>query len=200
LAPGNGRWTFMLPLLFGFSIHSAHVLLCARRWGYLSKREHRLALGETALGVALWATVAANIGLASFLWAFALPLLVANAIVMGFILTNHSLSPLTAKNDPLLNSLSVTLPRFAEWLTLRFGYHVEHHIFPSMSSRHAPEVRALLRELWPERYQSMPLTQALLTLHRTARVYKDDQTVVNPRTGREWKTLLPKGHVAVREA
>jgi fatty acid desaturase len=120
-----------------------------------------------------------------------LPLLVANSIVMGFILTNHSLSPLTSRNDPLLNSLSVTLPRFLEWLTLSFGYHVEHHIFPAMSSRHAPAVRQLLRKRWLERYQSMSLPRALLQLHRTARVYKDDHTLVDPRTGNEWPTLVP---------
>jgi fatty acid desaturase len=112
---------------------------------------------------------------------------------MGFILTNHSLSPMTDQNDPLLNSLSVTLPPLLEWLTLRFGFHVEHHIFPSMSSRHAPAVRAILRTHWPERNQSMSLRRALLRLHRTARVYKDHYTVVDPRTGREGSTLTPLG-------
>lgn len=191
LAPGNGRWTGVLPLLFGFSIHSAHVLICARRWGYLSRAEHHRALLETALGIALWTTVAINVGLVSFVFVYCVPLLVANAIVMGFILTNHSLNPMTHQNDPLLNSLSVTLPRALEWVTLRFGYHVEHHIFPSMSSRHAITVRALLRDRWPGRYQSMPLPQALLTLHRTPRVYKAHDTVVDPRTNRECRTLMP---------
>lgn len=194
LAPGNNRWTgLLLPFFFGFSIHSAHVLICARRWGYLTKAEHRSALLETVLGIGLWSALAVNVGPVSFLFMYLLPLLVANAVVMGFILTNHSLSPMTQKNDPLLNSLSVTLPPALEWLTLRFGYHVEHHVFPSMSSRHAPAVRALLRERWPERYQSMSLPRALLRLHQTARVYKDPYTFVDPRTGRECRTLAPIG-------
>jgi fatty acid desaturase len=193
VAPGNNRWTGVLPFFFGFSIHSAHVLICARRWGYLSKAEHRWALLETACGIGLWTALAIHVGLVSFLFVYLLPLLVANAIVMGFILTNHSLSPMTEQNDPLLSALSVTLPPVLEWLTLRFGYHVEHHIFPSMSSRHAPAVRALLRTRWPERYQSMSLPRALRLLHRTARVYKDPYTFVNPRTGREWPTLAPSG-------
>jgi hypothetical protein len=50
-------------------------------------------------------------------------------------------------------------------------------------------LRALILERWPERYQSMPLSRALLELHRTARVYKDDTTLVDPRTGREHATL-----------
>ena len=71
------------------------------------------------------------------------------------------------------------------------GRWFEHHIYPSMSSRHAPAVRALLRERWPERYQSLPLGKALLRLHRTPRVYKDHYTVVDPDTRRECRTLAP---------
>lgn len=191
VAPGNGRWTGVIPLLFGFSIHSAHVLIRARRWGYMKPNAHRLALLESGFALALWAALALHIGPLHFLFAYLVPLMVANAIVMGFILTNHSLNPMTDQNDPLLNSLSVTLPRSLEWLTLRFGYHVEHHIFPSMSSRHAVRVRAILRRRWPERYQSMPLHRALLMLHRTPRVYKAHDTLIDPRTSRECPALSP---------
>ena len=191
-AVGGGRWTGVLPLLLGFSVHSTQVLIYARRYGYLSGPEHRRAWLETALGVSFWIALASQVGLRQFLWLFGLPLLVVNSIVMSFILTNHSLSPLTPHNDPLINSLSVTLPRWLEWLTLGFGYHVEHHIFPAMSARHAPAARTVLRRLWPESYQSMPLQRALLQLHRTGRVYKDDhRTLLDPRTGNEWAALAP---------
>jgi fatty acid desaturase len=76
-------------------------------------------------------------------------------------------------------------------MTLQFGYHVEHHLFPAMSSRHARSVRELLRRRWPLRYQSMPLRTALAKLYNTARVYKDAVTLVDPRTGREYTTLMP---------
>jgi fatty acid desaturase len=111
---------------------------------------------------------------------------------MAFILTNHSLSPRVEINDPLVSGLSVTAPRWIEWITLGFGYHVEHHLFPAMSSRHARAVRALVRERWPGRYQAMPLRAALGELHRTSRVYKDAVTLVDPRTGREFATLMPR--------
>jgi fatty acid desaturase len=94
-------------------------------------------------------------------------------------------------NDPLVSGLSVTAPRWVEWITLRFGYHVEHHLFPAMSSRHARKVRALLHLRWPGRYQSMPLGRALRELHRTARVYMDAVTLIDPRSGREFATLMP---------
>lgn len=108
---------------------------------------------------------------------------------MMFIMTNHNLNPLTAINDPLVNSLSVTLPRPLEWLTLDFGYHVEHHLFPAMSMRHGRAVRGVLREQFPDRYQALPLTTALHRLFSTARVYRDDVTLIDPPSGRTFPTL-----------
>src|SRR5262249_57365395 len=168
------------------AVQSAHQLIVATTRGFLSPTQHLLAIGETALGVAMWATVAALVGFVPFLFVFVLPLLVGNTVIMAFILTNHSLSPLVSVNDPLVTGLSVTTPRWIEWLTLRFGFHVEHHLFPAMSSRHAHVVRALLLARWPGRYQSMPLGKALGELHRTARVYKNATTLIDPRTGREF--------------
>ena len=188
---GGRRWRGALSLILGFTVQSAHQLLVGRSRGFLKPRAYWLAIGETLAGVAVWATVAALVGFVPFLFVYVLPLLVANVIVMSFILTNHALSPRVEINDPLVSGLSVTAPRWVEWLTLQFGYHVEHHLFPAMSSRHARRVRTLLRERWPKRYQSMPLRAALAELHRTARIYKDAVTLVDPRTGQEYATLMP---------
>lgn len=192
LGPGGGRPNGLLSLLVGFSIQSGHMLWSAKTLSLLSSRQHRLALLESGLVAASWLVLGVSIGWPAWLFGCLLPLLVANTIVMGFILTNHSLSPLSAVNDPLFNSLSVTLPRFLEHLTLRFGFHVEHHLFPWMSPRHAPLVRSLLVERWPERYQSMPIWRALLALHRSGRVYTSDTTLADMRDGSETSTLLPR--------
>jgi fatty acid desaturase len=191
-APGRKRLRGALSLLVGFSIQSVHMLFDARRRKWLTPSEQARAFGETLLGVAFWVTIAVLLGPLAFLFAYALPLLVANSIVMGFILTNHSLSPHTDVNDPLINSLSVTGPRWFEWVTLGFGYHVEHHLFPAMSARHAPALRAVLRTRWPHSYQSLPLLRALRALHRTGRVYDTQTTLLDPKTGRRWHTLAPK--------
>ena len=191
-APGRKRLRGALSLLVGFTIQSKHMLLDARRRKWLTPAEHNRAVAETLLAVAFWAVVAVLLGPLAFLFAYVLPLLVANVIVMSFILTNHSLSPHTEINDPLLNSLSVTGPRWFEWLTLGFGYHVEHHLFPAMSARHAAKLRDILRARWPESYQSLPLLRALRALHRTARVYETHTTLFDPKTGRRWQTLAPK--------
>jgi fatty acid desaturase len=189
---GAKRWRGVLSLILGFTVQSANQLFSARREGFLDEKQHRRAYAESLLSLSVWAVVLIAVGVVPFLFVFVLPLLVANVCVMMFILTNHSLSPRVDINDPLANSLTVTTSRLVEWLTLGFGYHVEHHLFPAMSSRHAPAVRALLLERWSDRYQSMPLTHALLQLHRTARVYKDATTLHDPKTGGDFATLAPR--------
>jgi len=187
---GGRRLRGILTLAVGFSGQSLTQLLTMQRMKLTSGARTRI-WAETILDLAVWATVAFFVGPFAFLFVYVLPLFVANAVVMAFILTNHSLSPLVAINDPLVNSLSVTVPRWLERLTINFGYHVEHHLYPAMSSRHAPYVRDLLLRRWPERYQSMSLAAALLAIHRTARVYKDAVTLIDPDTGDEYPVLLP---------
>ena len=192
LAPGLRRLRGAFSLLIGFSVQSTHMLVDARRRGFLKPGEHRRAIAETLLGVATWTVVAWLVGAQAFLFGFALPLVVANVVVMSFILTNHSLSPLTDVNDPLLNSLSVTGPRWFEWVTLGFGFHVEHHLFPAMSARHHRKLRGIVQALWPAQYQSLPLMRALRALHRSPRVYETPTTLVDPKTGLRWQTLAPR--------
>jgi fatty acid desaturase len=86
----------------------------------------------------------------------------------------------------------VTTSRLVEWLTLGFGFHVEHHLFPAMSARHAPAIRTLVRHRWPDRYHSMSLGEALLRLHRSARVYQSATELCDPRTGQRHATLGAK--------
>jgi fatty acid desaturase len=191
---GGQRWRSLIGLLAGFTGQSQQMLWEARRLGILTPALHRRALLEFILGVASWAVIALIVGAVPFVFIYALPLVVANVIVMMFILTNHSLSSLTPTvNDPLVNSLSVTLPRALEWLSLDFGFHVEHHIFPSMSARHGREVRDALRIHFHERYQSMRLTTAVRRLYRTGRVYLNDTTLIDPRTGQTSQALAARG-------
>jgi fatty acid desaturase len=187
---GSGRLSGLVTLLVGFTGQSSQMMWRHAR-GMLSRRDHRLAVVERVLAVGFWVTLGVLLGGHVFLFAFVLPLVVANAIVIMYILTNHSLSPLTDVNDPLVNSLTVTAPAFIEKLHLNFGLHVEHHLFPSMSSAHAPKVRALLIQHWPERYQSLPLWTALWRLWRTPRVYQSPTRLVDPTTGAGADVLLP---------
>ena len=192
LSIGGGRWAGLVTLFFGFSGQSAIALGQCRTALGMSAEQRRAAILHTATAVALWGSVGLLLGLPALVFAFVVPLMIGNAIVMAYILTNHSLSPLTTVNDPLLNSLSVTAPRVVETLHLNFGFHVEHHLFPAMSPRHAREVRELVRDTWPERYQSMPLGRALRLLWITPRIYEDATTLYHPRRGDRVQTLLPR--------
>jgi len=188
---GRRRLTGVASLLFGFTGQSMQMLFKAGKTGTLRPNLHRRAIIETLTGIAVWTAVGFLVGPLAFVFVYLLPLIVANTIVMTFIMTNHNLSPLAPVNDPLVNSLSVTLPRVVEWLTLDFGFHVEHHLFPTMSTRNGRVVREALRKRFPERYQSLPLPTAIRRLHRTARVYRDDTTLIDPHTGETWPTLMP---------
>jgi fatty acid desaturase len=188
-ALGGRRWRGFLSLLLGFTVQSKHMLFVGKSRLGMSSREFRRSILETLLAVALWAGVAVLIGFIPFVFAYVIPLLIADVIVMGFILTNHGLSPATEINDPLVNAVSVTGPRWLEWLTLDFGYHVEHHLFPAMSGHHARRIRDELVRTWPERYHAMPVFRALRRLHETGRVYKNPTTLCDPKSGGEWPAL-----------
>ncbi|HET7505465.1 MAG TPA: fatty acid desaturase [Kofleriaceae bacterium] len=189
---GRRRLAGIASLLFGFTGQSQQILWKARRTGILPAHLHRRAIVETLAGVSVWTAVGFLVGPLPFVFVYVIPIIVANAIVMMFILTNHNLSPLSPINDPLVNSLSVRLPRVLEWLTLDFGFHVEHHLFPTMSHRGGRLVREALRARFPERYQSLTLPEAIRRLHRTCRVYLDDTTLVDPHTGQTFPTLMPR--------
>ena len=193
VAFGHRRPLGFLTLMFGFTGQSSQMLWnWSRSTSAMSPRERRLAIFEALAGWAVWLAVLALVGPAHFVFAFMLPLVVGNAIVISYILTNHSLSPMTEVNDPLVNSLSVTLPRVFMTLHLNFGLHVEHHLFPSMSSHYAPLVRDELVRRWPERYQSLPLFTALAQLARTPRIYATQTLLHDPLHGDEAVTILPR--------
>jgi fatty acid desaturase len=190
LSFGGRRLSGVVCLLVGLCGQSAAVLLSSGpRVGYLSRRGHLLALAETGLALAFWLGLAILFGWPMLIFGWLVPVALANVILMAHILTNHGLSALTDENDPLENSLSVTVPGWVDRLTLQFGLHVEHHLFPSVSGRHAPRIREILRARWPGRYRELPILTALGKLFRTGRIYKDRTTLVDPRTGIQAPTL-----------
>jgi len=191
-AVGPHRLRGLLTFLFGFTIQSAHQTHSMKKFKYASGGTFALAVVETAVYIGFWIALAFVVGFVPWLFICVIPMMVANIFVMSFILTNHSLSPFIPINDPLITGLSVTVPKLVDRITLNFGFHTEHHLFPAMSSRHAHLIRKLCIEHWPERYQSMPLVTALFELNRTARVYKDAVTLYDPDTKQSWPAILPR--------
>lgn len=123
-----------------------------------------------------------QVGLFHFLHAewwryvFAVPvaILVASAVAMVYLLTNHILNPLCEKADPLIASTSVVVPKFFDWLHDNVSYHTEHHLFPSMNPKYYPMVSQLLLAYFPERYNRMPITEAW------RRIWEHDEFIGEP--------------------
>src|SRR4029453_4672799 len=155
----------------------------SRRNGYYERISRHAVYAESASMLTFWIGVLALVGPRAFVFVYALPLLAANALVMSYIATNHFLNPLTEVNDPLANSLSVTAPRWLGGFPPDFGCHVEHHLFPTMSGRHARTVRAAIVHLYGDRYLTMPHARALRLLYGRPKLHATHDTLVNPRTG-----------------
>ena len=121
-----------------------------------------------------------------------LPVAIAHAIAMSYIHTNHFLSPLTGDiDDPLVNSLSLKNSPIVDKIFSNFSHHVEHHLFPAMSSSQYPKVRKLLLELYPERFKLIPMIDAIKMLFNTPRIYGDFTHLITSDGSKKVKCLLP---------
>ncbi|RIH81418.1 Delta(12)-fatty-acid desaturase [Calidithermus terrae] len=174
-------WTFW------FTLH-AHMML-RRFFPDFKPNERPAVIFQAILPPLVWLGVLLLVGPLNFLFVFVIPWVIANFIAMSFIATNHLLNPITETNDPLLNSLTVRNPRWLEWLTLGFGYHIEHHVFPVLSPKYAHIVAAKIKELWPERYNELPHWKALVYLWKTPRLYRDHRNLIEPTTGKVFGTM-----------
>lgn len=188
-APGNHRFRGLITLLVGFSVQSLQVLLTARQKGLVTPRAQRKVWLHTAVLACFWLAMMFMVGLVTALCLYFLSLMIANAIVMAYIVTNHSLHRGVDADDPLATTLTVQAPRWYEVYSLQFGYHVEHHLFPTMSHVYGPLVQRELLRLAPERYAYMSLAEAWRRLHNTSRVRRDHVWLVDPCTGRMSRAL-----------
>lgn len=170
-----------------FSLHSTRMF---KRFITEFKSEKRLSVWMQLLFPwATWIGLLLLIGPLKWTFAFLIPLLIGNFIVMAYIATNHRLNPLVPVNDPLANSLTVTVPKWVDVLHFNFSYHTEHHLFPGMSSKYYPLVKAELKKRWPERYHEMPMLQALAALYKTPRLYSNQVELVDLGEGKAYGTL-----------
>ena len=190
--PGSGHKRSYMYFFFWFSFHNfvAQVYLRFRNNIFNDLNQKRVTREFAAqiligLGILAWA------GPSNWLWVFLVPLFMQNYLLMSYIATNHNLSPLTDENDPLVNSLSVSNNPMLERINLNFGYHVEHHIFPTVSGARIKPVHEALVQKFGGRYQIMPKWKAMKALYSTARIYKNANTLMNPESGETYPTIQP---------
>lgn len=191
MAPGSGTKKSYLYFFWWFSfqavLNQAYMRFGNKMWNGMN---HKKVTMEFIFQLAIAAAYINFVGFSHLIYLVIIPFAVQNYTVMSYISTNHNISPYTNINDPLVNSLSVTNNPFLEAVHLNFGYHTEHHLFPKMPMKHAKIVSEKLKELFPTRYQIMPKWQAVKMLYNTPRIYKDRETLVNPHTGEEFKTIV----------
>lgn len=180
LAPGSGTWYSYLFLTYSFMFHGQLVLwFQTRRRKQFKGFNRRRAIVQSMLCLAAWIAIAVVSG-PLLVFTVVIPAAVANAIGQGYILTNHFLRPQTPSNNPIDNSMSVKVWRWLDPLHFRFSHHVEHHLFPKMSSNKAPRVRAWIETHMPERYVCPSHFQAIRWLYKTPRVYLTPTVLVDP--------------------
>lgn len=178
---------FPLLLSTGVTAHAAALLLASQP--RMTRRQRVATLTEFLIPLVFWLGLGAWLGWVHYLFFYLIPLLIANLIINSFVVTNHFLNPLDDAGDPLASSLTVTTYGWIARLLLNFNYHAEHHLFPRMSSKYAPQLAHLLKELWPDRYHQMPHGQALLAVWRTPRVYYDRVRLIDLRDHALYGTL-----------
>lgn len=147
----------------------------------VSAKERWAIIQEYLVIVALHLSVMAalNFDLKQLLLGYFLPIAIGYAGAMFYIFTNHMLCEMTEINDPLVNTVSLRVPKLFDRLHLNFSYHTEHHIFPGMNSDYYPLVQELLKAYYPDRYNLLDAGQAWRLLMETPRHYRDSHTFTN---------------------
>ncbi len=185
-APGNPHWLAWIYLPLNFSNQAMTVtwyFLFSSKDPAFKKANRSWILGETFLIYAIWIATFLYFGFAVGFLVLMLPSMIANLILSAYILTQHTICPLTDSNDPLENTLGVSTHPVIEAIHFNFSHHVEHHYFPEMNAHHYPELRALLMKNFPNDYRILPLWKAVHLLLTTPRVYLDHHTLYDPKTG-----------------
>lgn len=188
LAPGSGTLMSYFYLFYWFSFQTIWNQSVRRfreqHWRKLNHKRVSLEFGVqlVLMGgfvVAVWL----YLGWLGIFGLVVVPFLIQNYLLMSYIATNHNLSPQTRENNPLENSMSVKSHVVFEFLHGNFGYHVEHHLFPSMNPWSLNLVHDVLSR--EKGYRCMEKWRAMRLLYVTPRIYKDRETLIDPKSRRE---------------
>ncbi len=147
----------------------------------VSAKERRSIAIELAIVIGIHLSICACLGFhpINLLLGYFLPIWIGYSMAMFYIYTNHLLCPMTSINDPLINSVSLRMPKIFDLLHLNFSYHTEHHIFPEINSDYCPMVRELLQTHYPDRFNLLDASAAWQLMLNTPRHYKDENTLTD---------------------
>ncbi|MEM8545289.1 MAG: fatty acid desaturase [Cyanobacteria bacterium P01_H01_bin.119] len=147
----------------------------------VTRRKRRAIALEWLLLIVLHASILAylNFSPIQLLLGYFLPIWIGHSVVMFYVYTNHMMCPMTDVNDPLVNSVSLRVPKIFDVLHLNFSYHTEHHLFPNMNPDYYPLLQELIQQEYPGRLNLLDATKAWSILMKTPRHYQDNVTFVD---------------------
>jgi fatty acid desaturase len=182
-APGSKFWRSAVYLFIFFTLQSQYVLWKNSRTlpGYENLNRRR-AIVDSAVMAVFWGGISMIVGRHAAIFVVIIPMLVANFVLLSYVVTNHMVRPLSEGTDTLVTTMSVKTLRVLDRVHFHFSHHVEHHLFPSMPSSTTPLVRKVLTAHFPG-YLAPPHWLALLTVLRTPRVYDGPFALVDPYHG-----------------
>ena len=145
LGPGSRHWLSSFYLFFAFAVHGANVLLRkSLTAGGFQRLNRRRAVLDSAAMVLFWLVVSVSVGPGAAMFIVVIPMLMANFVVTSYFITNHSLRPLTSRQDSLGTSIDVLTWKPLDHLHFHTSHHVAHHLFPRACSSQLPAIRAWL--------------------------------------------------------
>ncbi|MCL1475051.1 fatty acid desaturase family protein [Argonema antarcticum] len=144
----------------------------------VNSKERRAIAGEFLIILMLHLSILAYLEFnpIKLVLSYFLPIGIGYAGIIFYVYTNHMLSRMTSVNDPLINSLSIRVPKIFDLLHLNFSYHTEHHIFPGINSDYYPLVQELLKIHYSDRFNLLDAGEAWRLMLQTPRHYKDENT------------------------
>ncbi|ELR99527.1 fatty acid desaturase [Gloeocapsa sp. PCC 73106] len=183
------RGWLILGMGFAWNIHNLRNLISALFFSdgsalhspvpfTVSSRERRSIIAELLIVVAIHGAIITYLDFhpLKLILGYFLPLWLGHSGVMFYIYTNHMLCQMTEINDPLINSVSLKVPKIFDLLHFNFSYHTEHHIFPHMNSDYYPLLQSLIETHYPGRMNLIEVKEVWRLMLATPRHYQDTET------------------------
>lgn len=104
------------------------------------------------------------IGLKEPITLIIIPFILQNYTVMSYIVTNHTLEPISEKNNPFKNSRNLIINPFFEKLDFHFNYHIEHHLFPNLEGSKLKKINNYIKEQKIIDYNESKKNEALMEI------------------------------------
>ncbi len=144
----------------------------------VNSKERRAIVLEFLIILGIHLSILSYLGLhpIKLILSYFLPIWIGYGGIMFYVYTNHMLCQMTNVNDPLINSVSVRVPKLFNLLHFNFSYHTEHHVFPGVNSDYYPAVQKLLKDQYPERFNLLNVGEVWRLMLQTPRHYKTENT------------------------